>query len=82
MIAEKGVAAIDFPPLVLHLVVKVNYDHLVILNFALVMLTMMMMVILTSVLMLVKAVHYGDSFLENQNGKVDRLALFPQLRLW
>ena len=38
MIAEKGVAAIDFPPLVLHLVVKVNYDHLVILNFALVML--------------------------------------------
>ena len=43
---------------------------------------MMMMVILTSVLMLVKAVDYGDSFLENQNGKVDRLALFPQLRLW
>ena len=38
MIAEKGVAAIDFPPLVLHLVVKVNYDHLVFLNFALVML--------------------------------------------
>ena len=38
MIAEKGVAAIDFPPLVLHLVVKVNYDHFVILNFALVML--------------------------------------------
>ena len=38
MIAEKGVAAIEFPPLVLHLVVKVKYDHLGILNFALVML--------------------------------------------